>query len=325
MGWQDLLRPEQEAECSVAPWLGERRLQIGQRAWTVESPLPHEIGWYMFELGSRTCKTLNQAVAETQLLRHDVEGYLVGDRIVPDDTRVDPRPEALLGCSERVHLILDIQDRFARVVAGRMYEGGPLIFKEIAFPLGPETSVLVAFMDRAESVADIRGVTPALDAAFRLESWHRAETARARVELERLRREAEERDRLENQRREISERLGTGAGRRAMAQVDFSEAARAALAVGGAEYLDHVRSARRGEMTVRFRLDRRSFECVCDEATMRIVDAGICLTGRSGVKGDNLFTLESLPSVIRQAERDHVLVVLRHVGDYDDRDEDEDD
>ena len=49
------------------------------------------------------------------------------------------------------------------------------------------------------------------------------------------------------------------------------------------------------------------------------VDAGICLTAHyddpdfeSGTRGDTLFTLESLPPVIREANGDGVLVVFRH-------------
>ena len=61
-------------------------------------------------------------------------------------------------------------------------------------------------------------------------------------------------------------------------------------------------------------LDGRRFECTCDARTLRIVDAGICLVDhRSGQKGDQYFTLESLPGVIQQAEREGKLVVFRRV------------
>jgi len=99
-----------------------------------------------------------------------------------------------------------------------------------------------------------------------------------------------------------------------MVYVDFAEAARAALAVGGAEYLDHRRSARRGEVVVRFRLAQRRYECTCDQESLRIIDAGICLIDHAtGERGDTYFTLESLPAVILQAEREGRLVVFRHV------------
>jgi hypothetical protein len=116
-----------------------------------------------------------------------------------------------------------------------------------------------------------------------------------------------------------------------MAKLDFGEAARAALAIGGAELLDWRDSRSVGEAVVQFRFQHRRFECVCQKDTLRIVDAGICLTDHyTGVRGDTRFTLESLPPVIQQAVREGKLVVFRHVDgddnrgydDENDRDED---
>jgi hypothetical protein len=67
-------------------------------------------------------------------------------------------------------------------------------------------------------------------------------------------------------------------------------------------------------MIVRFAIDNSRFECVCNAQTLRVIDAGICLTDEdTGERGDNRFTLESLPSVILEAQREGVLVVFRHV------------
>lgn len=314
MTWRDLLQTNDET--IVAPWIGGRSLRVGARSWNIEGELPPEVGWYAFRTAGRKARSTGPADAPTGVLRHLVRGYLVGDRLVPDDARVDPDPSKILRASERVVLIEPGLDRFARVAAGRAHEGGPLVYEGLQMPLGPEGDVLGAYLDEAPSLDHVRGVPPALDAAFRMESWRRDEAERRRAELERRRREEEEQRRREEQRRQIVERLGDGAGRRAMAHVDFTEAARAALAVGGATLLDHRRSVRRGEIVVRFRLDRRRFECTCDERTLRIIDAGICLVDHdTGEKGDARFTLESLPSVIREAERDHKLVVFRHVDD----------
>jgi hypothetical protein len=118
-------------------------------------------------------------------------------------------------------------------------------------PLGPEDEVLKAFEDESASVDNIRGVPPALDAAFRMERWQRIEAARRRAELERQRREEEEKRQKEERRKQIAEKLGDGAGRREMAQVDFAEAAKAALAVGGAHYLDFRTVASRPYATKR--------------------------------------------------------------------------
>ena len=75
-------------------------------------------------------------------------------------------------------------------------------------------------------------------------------------------------------------------------------------------------------MIVRFMVNRRRFECVCDASTMRIIDSGICLVNETGYdvhgvgpgqSGNAMFTLESLPSVIREADQTGHLVVFRHV------------
>jgi hypothetical protein len=313
MGWQEMLQRGDES--IVAPWIGEQRLRVGPRAWDVEQP-PRYVGWFEFKLEGRTARSVGSHDPEPDRLGHRVRGYLVGDRIVVDGVRVDPDPATIVQFSECVHLIERGLDRFARVVAGRVSEDGPLVYVGPDMPLGPEDAVMRAYLRGLPSVATIKDVTPALDAAFRMESWQRAESIRLRAELEKRLREEAERRRLEEQRAAIAKKLGDGAGRREMARVDFATAAKAALAIGGAEYLDHVPCARRGEMVVRFRLDRRSFECVCHAETLSITEAGICLNDyRTGTRGDELFTLESLPGVIRQAIRQGVLHVFRHVGD----------
>ena len=248
------------------------------------------------------------------MLKAPVRGYLVGDRIVPDHIRVDPQPSVILKYAEKVHLIEEGLDRFCRICAGRTWDYGPLIYGGQDFPMGPEPEVLDAFLDQKDSVQEVKGVCTALDAAFRMETWRREEAERVRQEIERIRREEEERLAKEARRKELVERLGDGAARREMAAVDFNEAARAALVVGGATLLDVRNGARPGEKVVRYRLDNRRFECICNAATLRIIDAGVCLTDHeTGVKGDTRFTLESLPAVIRQADREGVLVVFRHV------------
>jgi hypothetical protein len=241
-------------------------------------------------------------------------GYLVGDRLVRDDVRVDTDPAQLIGLTERVHLVEPGLGRFVRVSAGRLHEGGPLVYKAQEMPLGPEETVLKAFYDRLPAVDAIPDVVPALDVAFRFETWQRSEAERRRrEEQERQEREAAQRA-LEARMAQLREAVGTGAGRRELAAVDFVEAARAALAVGGAEYLDSRDSYNRGEKVVQFRLDRQRFECTCDAKTLRLIDAGVCLTDHvTGFKGDTLFTLESFPGVIREAIALDKLVVWRHV------------
>lgn len=313
MGWKDLLQKNDET--IVLPWLGGRSLRSGPRTWTIDGRLPREHGWHKFTITGRKAawsSVSNDPLVE--VLTDVVRGYLVGDHLVRDDARVDPDPKKLTSYSEPVALVEQGLDRFVRVSAGRTHEGGHLVFVGQEMPLGPEEEVLQAFLDEKSSVLDVKGVSPALDAAFRMETWRRAEAERVRQELERQRQEEEERRAREERRQQLVRQLGDAAGRREMAAVDFDAAARAALAVGGAQFLDSRQSPRREEKIVRFRFLNRRFECVCDAKTLRIIDSGICLIDHdTGEKGDTRFTLESLPGVIAQAEREHKLVIFRHV------------
>jgi hypothetical protein len=311
MGWRDLLQTQEE-ERVLYPWVGGRSLRSFEREWFIKGALPPEHGWYEFKVLVRKAFGWKQAETPWTFFNDTLKGYLVGDRLIPDEARV-VKDLSKLSRYERVHLVEAGLDRFVRVSAGRACEGGPLIYGGQEMPLGPEDEVLQAFLDDAKSVDNIAGVAPALDLAFRLEAWRRAEAIKRR-------REEQERREKEERRQRIAEQLGDGAGRRLVAQEDFGEAARAALAVGGAVYLDHRDAHQKGEVVVRFRLDRRRFECTCHKDTLRIIDSGICLTAHyddpnfaSGTKGDSFFTLESISSVIRQAENQGVLVVYRHV------------
>jgi hypothetical protein len=308
MGWQDLL---EKAEVITAPWVGGYWLQAHGRRWHIEDPLPREFDWYRFQTQKRACYRFQQEPFEPDhsiLFDHRV-GYLIGDHVVIDglaDTTIDLK--SLGRCSYPVYLIPQGLERFSRVRVARFYENGPFLFVEQTFPLGPEPEVLAAYQDRAKSIDTIKQVSPALDLAFRLESWRRDET-------EAQRRLAQQRREQEEKRAALLKQLGDGQGRRELAKHDFRKAAETALNIGGAEYLDHRQSVNRNEMVVTFRLDGRRFECVCD-VNMQIIDAGICLTDHdTGVKGDRYFTLESFPSVIRQAIRERKLVVWRHADD----------
>jgi len=305
VGWKDLLQTPDER--IVAPWVGGRSLRSHDRSWRLEGKLPPEHGWHSFRLKNRKVEWVEAVDAEPDVLKFRAKGYLVGDRLVPDEARVETDP-AKLAEFEQVLLVELGLDRFIRVEAGRPSEGGPLVYIGQEFPLGPEDEVQMAFLDRRPSVDDVSGVAPALDAAFRFESWQRSEAERRRVE-------EEERRRQEEARQRVREAIGDGATRRAVAQFNFAEGATAALRVGGAKYLDSRESANKGEMVVQFRFRNRTFECTCDRYTLGIIDAGICLQDHgTGEKGDTHLTLESFPAVLAQAIREGRLVVWRRVG-----------
>lgn len=329
MGWQDLLQKENEV--IVLPWIAGRELRSTDRVFSIKGRLPEEPGWNAFQINGRSARLLVGDDAKSVLdvcasppgtLYYHVTGYLVGDRLVRDDAVVDPDPTKIVDDSEQVWFVDDGIDRFTRVRAGRVHEGGPLLYEGMEFPLGPEDEVQKFFQDRKPSLFEVKGVIPALDAAFRMETWQRSETERRRAEAEEARRREEARLAAEEKRAELQKQIGDGAGRRALAAVDFDAAARAALAVGGAEFLDARKSRQKGEMVVTFRMMNRRFECTCDALTLQIIDSGICLINHAtNERGDTYFTLESFPPVIREAERDRKLVVFRHVDGGDDRED----
>jgi len=309
--WEDLL---DAPESRVLPWLGGRRVYDRNRAWRIAGDLPAEFGWYSFELSGRIATLLEPAEPEAgwEGYINTARGYLVGNRFIPEKARVEPDPDKLIEQTVPVFLVEPGLDRFAPVEICFDPVHRPIYVQQL-FDLGPEDAVRRAFIDKRPDVHDVPGVPPALDLAFRFASRQRQLLEERRAEVERRRQEEE--------RREAARRnMGTGLGRRTLAATDFPAAARAALRVGGAEFLDARPGYRHNEMIVQYRFENRRLECVCDKATLRIIDSGICLTDhRTGEKGDTRFTLETLPGVVRQALDEGRLVVYRHVdGDADD-------
>lgn len=309
MGWRDLL---QQDETVTVPWTGGRTVRSRGRTFQVNGALPEEHGFQTFAVtgGRRATWKGSSPVTADDWFGDDavwVRGWLIGDRLAPDDAAVVPDLARLITQTERVHLIEPGLDRYARIVAARDDER--LIFVRQDFPLGPEEAVRTAFQDGVPSVDAVPGVPPALDLAFRLASFQRDEVVRRRAELEE--------QRLQEEREEALRKRQGGLARRTLARHDFEGGAQAALAVTGAVLLDHRAAYQRGEHVVQFRFQGQRFECVCDDA-LRIVDAGICLVDhRTGERGDTRFTLESLPAVIGQAINEGRLVRFRHVGEED--------
>jgi hypothetical protein len=316
MGWRDLVGQD-GPKTIVMPWVQGRVLQYEGRTLIIRDSLPPEQGWARFLIEGRIARFEGFTEAEPDLLvAESVTGYLVGDRLIADSVRAATAPETLVGEAERIFLVEPGLNRFCRLVAARTAPQEPLIYRGLVGPLGPEYEVQEAFEDNRPDLGGVKGVSPALEATFKVESWRRAEAERQRALLEAERRAERERQAAEDMRERLLARTGTASGRRELARVDFSEAARAALALGGAVYLDSNRADRPGEMIVRFRMPdpiNRRIACVCDATTLRVVDSGICLNDyRTGVSGDRLFTLESLPGVIAAGYRQDKLVVFEH-------------
>ena len=313
MGWKDLLH--QDGEERILPWTGGRSITDGTRTWNVKGRIPREHGWFTFKVsGGRkaTCEGPADAPYDYDVDRQVFRGYLVGDRIIHDHLKVAPDPNQLLQQTEPVFLVEPGLELFSRALV--VWEGDRLIYLREEFPLGPEPEVLAAYQDQKDSVTDIPEVTPTLDLAFRWMTLQREKAQERRKEQERLRLEEEARLDREHQMKEARKNLGTAVGRRALAEVDFEAAAKAALMLTGAELLATRPSHQKGEMVVQYRFQGRRLECVVDHKTLQVLDAGVCLVDHdTGETGDRRFTLESLPPVICEAIKADKLVVWRHV------------
>ena len=101
-----------------------------------------------------------------------------------------------------------------------------------------------------------------------------------------------------------------GRGRQGRPTEDNAEErAEEALAAAGAD----MRSARLlggGRLEVTFRFMDERFITVVEAITLQVVDAGVCLAG-----SDRMVTLDSLPSVIREAIDTDVLVITRRLAE----------
>ena len=317
MSWKDLLSDKVEL---VLPWTGGRAVFCRDRQWTIEGKLPREFGWYRFETGGgRGAILLEPADSDPGFEEGHprVSGFIVGNRLIPDNAKVIPDPNRLIDQTLELFLVERGLDRFSRGVAVRVTNGNH-IYMHQEFPLGPEQAVLEAYQDRKTSVDDIPGVIPALDLGFRFITRER-ERAEERVrELDRLRIEEEKKRVAAERLQEAMKSIGTGAGRRNLAIHDFDAAAKAALAISGAVFLDSRDDPRRGLKVVKYRFQNQRLECIVDKLTLRVVDAGICLTDHNGTKGDTLFTLESLPTAVDEAIQGHKLHVYLGDDGYED-------
>jgi hypothetical protein len=225
MGWADLLTEEDQTV--TVPWTGERTIHANERTFKIHGKLPREFGWHKFSIdGGRKTQWIEESEAVFDILDKypRVTGYLVGNRLIPDNFQGSPQePEKIVEKSHQIYLVERGLDRLARATCID-YEEDKHIYIQPEFPLGPEAECIEAFEDRGTSLTHIKDVTPALELAWRFEIWQREEAEQRAAELERQRQEEERRAR-------VKELIGTGEGRRELAAADFDAAARAALRI----------------------------------------------------------------------------------------------
>ncbi len=298
----------------------DRRLRLAK---ALEAP-----GWYRFKVEGRKATVVGPTDAPDLAAQPKVIGWFHDGSLVCDGAVA----EALcLLPAER-------PARFAKIAA-RRWRSGELLFGELEFESEIEGRVREALVE-GKSLQGMKGVPAPLRAAFAyavVEAASRrtglrfafgevrgkvaaiseggpaeaegvlrgleAERALARREMAELHaRHAAAIARIEVQR----EREARIANARAQGEQSIDRA-QAALEKAGAR-LEDARELGHGQLEVIFRFMNHRFISVVELGTLQVIDSGICL---GHPPSDKLVTLESLPSVIKEAIDTHALVILR--------------
>ncbi|HEX5749195.1 MAG TPA: hypothetical protein VFZ09_23390 [Archangium sp.] len=310
-----------KVESAVLPYFGGASVDAPSRRLRVSTPPAP--GWWRFEVQGRTATAREPAGPEGLDGLPLVRGHLWGTRLVREGAVAEP-----------VHLLPEEEPpRFSPVRARRWHDGS-LVFEEVEFE-GEAEGTARLMLEEGRTLAEVKAVPASLRAAFGyavLEGASRAlgirfspvevrgqvlsvsEGGRPAAEA-RLRALASEREvhvravetrllALEAQRRRVEEAARLDA--RHSRQAHGATRVERVLESAGARLLDTRRlGSERLEVTFGFMGER--FISIVEADTLQVVDAGICLAG-----SDRQVNLESLPSVIREAIEDDVLVITRH-------------
>lgn len=297
-----------KSEATLA-YLGGAVVHDANRVLRVSArPAP---GWWRFEISGRTAKAIGEGEAQLAGLP-SVRGHLVGEWLVSSGRAI-----------ERVALLPEEQAPVLSPCAARRWHSGDLLFDEIAFEGEAEDAARRALEEGAR--LSVKGVSASLRAAFGIALAFKAARAAgiavsplevrahlleiseggmeaANLALSRL--DAERA--AYAMRARVSAIAGDAATRAASAtEANAEERAEAALEAAGARCLG-VRALGSPQIEVTFQFMGERFISVADAITLGVIDAGVCLAG-----ADDEVTLESLPSVIREAIETEVLVITR--------------
>jgi hypothetical protein len=321
-----------KTELLVVPYLG---------GTTVEGPngrlrlqrAPKKLGWYQVSVRKSLAEVQGEGEAPDLSALPKVRGHLLRDRLVRDGA-----------IAELLHLLPEDEPaRFSNLTA-RRWHSGELVFENVEFDTEAEEGARRA-LEAGSGLEKVKAVPATLRAAFgyalveaaarrlkipfapaeltgsilevaqkgpaRAEQALRAlevEREQARRELAELARQRQHARAQEEVRAERDQRAKQLEALREQADVRAEASLRAAGAV--------FREARRrggNQLEVSFTFMNERFSAIVDAATLQVIDSGICL---GHPPRDDLITLESLPSVIKEAVDTHQLVMLRH--DHDD-------
>lgn len=306
MSWKNLINSGTVERLTV-PWVGGDIVYANDRQWKIEGRKPKHDGWHEFEVSTNGLHAEYVGAGERDITFGQglptASGYLVGSKMIFEGARAGS-PEKIITDAVDVHCVQRGTKELSLILALGL-PNQKYVFKYSQHTPPIAGKVYERYLNR-QSIGDLKGVSPALEASFTWSNYFRDQQ-------EQMAREARERLDAERLRKEMTEHMGTAHGRREISQDHFEVAARSALQAGGADLIDFREAPGEGEMIVRYSVDGERIECICDAITLRIIDSGVCLTDhRSGVAYDNRLTLESLPSVIREAVALGKLVVWRH-------------
>lgn len=306
----------------VLPYFGGTRVDAADRRFKVEAEI--EPGWWRFAIEGR--KAVPKEPAEAldlgalpAMRGHWCDGFVVvsGREVARVGIPPSEEPAAL-----------------AKVVARRWYSGD-VVLDSIEFEDDAELSARTALEER-RGIADVRGVAPSLRTAFGYAlglavareqrvpvslrelaasvvdiAERGGDAALAAVEKIAARRVEAEAMRKQRELLEATNR--ERAKMREIAQQSYrqrrggspAERADAALEAAGARMLAARRLGDQLEVTFQY-MGVRIIATVHAE-TLHVYDSGICLAG-----ADEELTLDSLPSVIKEAIDDDYLNITRH-------------
>jgi hypothetical protein len=331
-----------KVESAVLPYLGGDTVEAPSRRLRVTPPPAP--GWWRFEVQGRTATAREPAEPEGLEALPLVRGHLWGTRLVREGAVAEPlsllpeeEPPRFSPLRARrwhdgtlLFESLEFEGEAEGAVRLALEEGGTLAEVK-GVPASLRAAFGYAVLEAASralgirfSAAEVRGQVLAVAEAGRsaaesrlralasereahvralearrqaLEAASQAEAVAA--EVRRLRESSEARMRAE------LERLRSQPWPR-QRQAEGAARVEQALESAGARLHD-TRRLGGGRLEVTFSFMGERFLSIVDMGTLQVVDAGICLAG-----ADREVTLESLPSVIREAIEDDVLVITRH-------------
>jgi len=289
----------------VVAYFGGDYVEAAGRRLRVRQTTELEPGWWTVEVAGRDAVVVGQTNAPDLSELPIVRGHFSSPYLMSAG-----------GQAERIELMgAEEPARFAPVVA-RRWPSGDLVYDASDFETGVEDDARAAF-EGGRSIESVKGVPSSLRAAFGYSLVAGAaaavgtSVAPAEVAGELARAAA---GGPETARHIVADVVRARARDRtrprpAVIQGDDPAAegrAEDALRVAGARLVG-FRRLDGGLLEVRFRFDGERFVAVVEAGGLRVVDAGICISGH-----DRVLTLESLPSVIREAMATRSLYITNH-------------